>query len=200
MKKFVLAFLSVVLLSFGVGSSVFANEYPVEESIDLPPYIAEEGIDLLGVYQLTPEEEGLVSGLSPACGGPICMDSNLAARAIKYTKTNVKTSTTWSNFKKVSGIINGPGSISATKSEAFGVVVNGAYSNLGLSLNKTKTSITGYTLTHAKNTRVYMGYRVKYSVETGTRVATRNGFVISRLPYTVKTPIIDEYKLINYYD
>ncbi|MEU5512756.1 hypothetical protein [Streptomyces fungicidicus] len=208
MKKFALALFSAVLLSSGLGSSAFANEYPVEESIDLPPEIVEEGIDLLGVYELSPEEEGLLGGTGSTCGDtggvevmvtPICTDANLAARDIKYTKENVKFSNSYSNFQRVSDNITGPGSITSTKAVTFGVVVTGAYKNLGLNLNTTKTSTKGYSLTHSKNNTVYMGYRVYYSVETGTRVATMLGRVISRLPYTVKKPITGEYKLINFY-
>ncbi len=60
----------------------------------------------------------------------------------------------------------------------------------------------GYTLNVGANKRVYMGYRVRYEIETGTRECYDivTGKVIDHNDYTVKTPIYGEYKLINYSD
>lgn len=56
------------------------------------------------------------------------------------------------------------------------------------------------TLNVGANKRVYMGYRVYYAVEKGTRelydVVT--GEVLRSYSYTVKVPQYGEYKLITY--
>ena len=78
--------------------------------------------------------------------------------------------------------------------------MTGNIGSLGISTNTSISSEIGYTLNVGANRRVYMGYRVYYKVEQGTRelydIVT--GQVISSNSYTVKTPQYGEYKLINY--
>ncbi|CUM80041.1 hypothetical protein GMB34_00595 [Turicibacter sanguinis] len=121
----------------------------------------------------------------------------------RYRKTNVKTSYQWSSYKRVSdNLKTGPegGSISANKSVSFGTEVSGNISQLGIATNISLSSSKEYTLNVGANKRVYMAYRVKYKVETGTREMYDmvTGRVISSNTYTVKTPQYGEYALLNY--
>lgn len=61
------------------------------------------------------------------------------------------------------------------------------------------SSTVGYTLNVPANKTVYMGYRVKYSVEEGTRemIDLVTGKVVSSNTYVVKNPKFGEYKLID---
>ncbi|MDE4086901.1 hypothetical protein PO902_17780 (plasmid) [Planococcus maritimus] len=200
MKRLLLMLFSVVLLSFGLGSLAHADELVEDESI-LPAELEEEGTDL-GVAP-----EPLEDGSSQCSGGgggvmlmstftPVCPDH---VRDIKYTKSNVSTYKQWSAYKPVSAAISKGGTITSTKGETFGVVVSGAYRELGFSLNKSFTSTTGYSMTNTKYNVAHMGYRVMYSVETGTRVGTRLGRVVSRSSYKVKTPVSAHYNLVSGY-
>lgn len=121
----------------------------------------------------------------------------------RYRKKNVTKSTAWSSYARISDVAQANGSggyISATVKKTYGVVVTGAISGLGFDTSITKSSAIGYTLNLDPYQRAYMGYRVKYSVEKGTReyYDITNGNVISSNSYTVKTPTMGEYKLINY--
>ena len=93
----------------------------------------------------------------------------------------------------------GGGSITATKSVTFGTDVSGAIDGLGISTSKSITSSIGYTLNADPNKTVYMGYRVYYKVETGTReyYDLVTGKVLKSNSYTVKVPQYGEFKLIN---
>ncbi len=127
--------------------------------------------------------------------------TNSIIRTVKYSKENVSTYTEWSSFRRVSDNVvtgNYTGSIRSDRSTTFSVSAEGSYSNLGFSLSKTVTSSKSYTLNVPKNSRVYMGYRVKYNVEKGTRVTKTGSVVRSKSPYIVKTPSYGEYKLISY--
>lgn len=92
------------------------------------------------------------------------------------------------------------GSISASKSVTFGTEVSGDITGINISTSASITSEIGYTLNVGANKRVYMGYRVYYAVEKGTRelydVVT--GEVLRSNSYTVKVPQYGEYKLIIY--
>lgn len=119
-----------------------------------------------------------------------------------YRKSNVKTSTEWSPYKRVSDTISvGPkgGSITSTKTQTFKADVSGDISKINVTVGKSLSSSTGYTLHADPNTRVYMGYRVKYDVETGVRekVDMITDRVVSSNTYTVKNPAYGEYKLIK---
>ncbi len=121
----------------------------------------------------------------------------------RYRKVNVTTSSEWSSYKRVSdNVVTGSegGSISANKSVTFGTEVSGSIHDLGISTNASVSSSVGYSLNVPANSRVYLGYRVKYKVEKGTRehydIVT--GKVLDSNKYTVKKPLYGEYKLINY--
>ena len=119
-----------------------------------------------------------------------------------YRKTNVKTSSEWSPYKRVSDTISvnsRGGSISSTKTQKFDVVISGSIANINVNIGKSLSSAKGYILHAEPNTRVYMGYRVKYSVETGIRekVDMVTGRVVSSNRYTVKNPVNGEYKLLK---
>lgn len=120
----------------------------------------------------------------------------------RYRKVNVKTYNEWSDYKRASDNITtgkGGGSITATKSVTFGTDVSGAIDGLGISTSKSITSSIGYTLNADPNKTVYMGYRVYYKVETGTReyYDLVTGKVLKSNSYTVKVPQHGEFKLIT---
>ncbi len=111
-----------------------------------------------------------------------------------------KKTTEWSSFRRISDKIStgsAGGSISSNRITTFGTVASGSYANLVFSLNKSKRSM-GYTLNVPKNSRVYLGYRVKYNVEKGTRITKTGKAVRDRRPYKIKTPFYGEYKWIRY--
>lgn len=121
----------------------------------------------------------------------------------RYRKTNVTTSNGWSAYKRVSDNLvtdSEGGSISTSKSVTFGTEVSGDIYGLNISTSASITSEIGYTLNVGANKRVYMGYRVYYAIEKGTRelydIVT--GEVLSSNTYTVKVPQYGEYKLITY--
>lgn len=121
----------------------------------------------------------------------------------RNVKKNVKKSESWSGYKRVSDNIKtgkSGGSISSTKEVTFGTQVDGNIGGLGISTNASRTSSVGYTLNVGANKTVYMGYRVRYSVEKGEnhRVDIVTGKTISKSNYVVKKPKYGEYKLINY--
>lgn len=118
-------------------------------------------------------------------------------------KKNVSYSESWSGYKRISDDLNtnnsSGGTLTATTTASFGVTVSGSIEGLGISTSTTLTSAKSYSLSVPKNKIVYMGYRVLYKVETGTReyYDLVTGKVISSNKYTVKTPIKGEYKLID---
>lgn len=183
MKKFLSLTLSIVMLW-----TLFIPAYAAEsESL----YVNESEIELV-------DDDALMGNYSEATENRLVND-------FFYRKTNVTTTKEWSAFKRVSDNVitnNSGGSISATKSVTFGTEVSGNISGLGISVNASVSSEIGHTINVDPNKRVYMGYRVRYEVERGTReyydIVT--GKVIRSNKYTVKKPLFGEYKLINYHD
>lgn len=119
----------------------------------------------------------------------------------RYSKENVKVTYQWSSYKRVSDNMktgSKGGSITSNKSAKFTTVVSGGIAGLNFSFGSKSSSI-GYTLHVPANSRKYMAYRVKYRVETGTRVRTDivTGKKVKN-KYTVKNPQHGEYKLLNY--
>ena len=114
-----------------------------------------------------------------------------------YRKQNVSYSTSWSSYKRVSDNLKGPGSIHCQYSKSFSGSVSGTIKGITtIGVGASYTSTKGYTLKVGKCTR-YMGYRVKYKIEKGTRVVynSTTGRVKSKNSYTVKKPIHGEYAL-----
>lgn len=119
-------------------------------------------------------------------------------------KVNVSISYGWSGYRRVSDNIStygiSGGSISSTKTTTFGTEVSGDIYGLGISLSGSVSNQIGYTLNVGPNRVVYLGYRVYYKIEKGTRqyydLAT--GKVISSNSYTVKFPQYGQYGLLNY--
>lgn len=120
----------------------------------------------------------------------------------RFSKENVSFSESWSPYKRVSeNITTGKagGSISATKTESFTVQITGPVNGIDVSTGKTLSSSVGYTLNADPNKSVYMGFRVKYKVESGTHVTTDIATgKVTKKAYTVKVPMFGDYKLINY--
>lgn len=122
-------------------------------------------------------------------------------------KENVRHFNQWSGFRRVSpNLKTGPkgGSLSTTQSTSFSMEISGTVDGLGFGFGRSVTSAIGYKLNVGANRRVYIGYRVRYRVETGQRVQYQknklNGAVkvVSRTNYTVKIPQVGEYALVNY--
>lgn len=121
----------------------------------------------------------------------------------RYRRVNVKVRHEWSSYKRVSDNLRtdfAGGSISANRGVTFGTEVSGNVYQLGISTGVSLSSERNYTLNVGANQSVYMGYRVRYKVETGTREMYDmvTGRVISSNSYTVKTPIYGEYALLKY--
>lgn len=119
---------------------------------------------------------------------------------ISTRKTNVRTRYEWSGYHRVSDTIRtGPkgGSISTTKSLSFGGSVKGNIQGLDVSINGTVSSSVGYTLHVGGNQTAYIGYRVLYLVEEGTRVVRDGSGVISQNTYIARKPIRGEYALLR---
>nr|WP_295970088.1 hypothetical protein [uncultured Bacillus sp.] len=122
----------------------------------------------------------------------------------RYRKVNVSTKYEWSGYRRVSDNLSTygstGGSISANRTTTFTTQVSGTISGLGISTSKTISNSIGYTLSVGANRKVYLGYRVYYKVEKGTRqyYDVTTGKVISSNSYTVKTPQYGQYALINY--
>lgn len=122
----------------------------------------------------------------------------------RYRKVNEKITYGWSPYKRISDNIvtkpNESGSISANREVTFGVDVSGDVSNLSFNLSRSVSNSKNYQLEVGPNRRVYLGYRVHYTIATGTREMydVTTGKVVKRNNYTVKTPTYGEYALINY--
>lgn len=120
----------------------------------------------------------------------------------RYSKENVRVSNEWSSYRRVSDNLrtgSKGGSITSNRSVTFSPVISGSISGINVSTGSSKTSSVGYTLNVGANKSVYMGYRVRYEVERGTRVRTD---VVTgkktRNSYTVKRPLYGEYRLLSY--
>lgn len=129
--------------------------------------------------------------------------SSRMVNTIRYRKKNVKKSTEWSAYKRVSDNLktgNKGGSITTTKSASFGATTTGSVYGIQVAASATISSSVGYTLNVGGNQRVYVGYRVKYAVEKGTREQydLTTGKVYSSNSYTRKVPQHGEYTLIKY--
>ncbi|MCY9138185.1 hypothetical protein AB9M93_15185 [Peribacillus frigoritolerans] len=121
----------------------------------------------------------------------------------RNVKKKVKKYEQWSSFKRVSdNLTTGKkgGSISSTKSVTFTTSVTGSIKGLGISTSASKTSTVGYTLNADPNSVMYMGYRVRYSVEEGEnhKVDIVTGKTVSKNTYKVKKPMYGDYKLLDY--
>lgn len=183
-KTFILVFALMMTLSF--SSITFANE----EYDDLP----EGFIELPEGYF---EDERLQLVENP---GSSDIGTDSIVRTVKYSKVNVSLYEEWSGFRRVSDNFYGPGSVTANRETTFNTIVSGGWQYLGFSTTVSKTSSKSYTLQATKAQRVYMGYRVKYRVETGFRVGKIGTREISREAYTIKIPQYGEYKLLDYID
>lgn len=156
-----------------------------------------EPSDTIGKEVIVNSETNLTESITEADISPLFVND------FRYRKKNVKYSEAWSGYKSISDVLNtsnsSGGSITASKSVSFKVDVSGAIHGLGLTTTGSMSSTKNYTLNVAKNKRVYLGYRVKYKIETGTREQydITNGKVRTSNKYTIKTPIQGEHKLLN---
>lgn len=193
MKKIICLLLSMALIF-----PTFASASPTSVSIsdeNQPRYVNEKDIQIVSPEELTGTQLQLSSPKIKPLG---------QINDFYYRKSNVTYSTEWSPYKRVSdNIIVGPagGSIAVTKTVSFGTEISGEVYGINIATNASLESSIGYTLNASPNSRVYVGYRVLYQVERGTREycdGIVNPRVISKNPYTVKTPQYGEYVLITY--
>ncbi|MEY8742842.1 hypothetical protein AB9M62_25595 [Bacillales bacterium AN1005] len=129
--------------------------------------------------------------------------SPLFINDFRNVKKNVKKYESWSSYKRVSdNVITGKsgGAIRADDSVTFKTDVSGDIGGLNISVGASKSSAIGYTLNVPANSRVYMGYRVRYAVEEGTnqKIDIVTGKVMSSKKYVVKVPKYGEYKLLKF--
>lgn len=118
-------------------------------------------------------------------------------------KTDVTHSYEWSGYKRVSDYAHfgaKGGSVSVNKGLSFGVVVAGVIEGLSISTAVNFFTQEGLTFNVGPYESVYVGAHVQYDVEEGIREQydVISGKIISRNPYTVRTPIKLEYELVNY--
>lgn len=115
-------------------------------------------------------------------------------------KTNVRVTNEWSGYRAVSHTVRASSagaSISTDRTTSFGATVSGDISKLNIALNASVSSTIGYTLNIPANRTAYLGFRVLYRVERGTRTEYfYDGKVYKRNNYVVKIPIRGEYALI----
>lgn len=175
MKKIVSTLLSLAML-FTLSSPAFAYE-------STPPEIDEENIEV------------------------ISNDSSVQPHLndFRARKKDVTISYGWSNFKRVSDNLSTGsegGTLIATKTVTFGTEISGSTVGLPSSGNASISSSIGYSLNVGPYQRVFMGYRVYYKIEKGTRefydVVT--GEILQTNKYTVKIPQYGEYALIGIVD
>lgn len=186
LKKFLCMGMGICLCLMIVITPVSASDYTDSA------YVNEWEVEILPEEALLKQETIVERAVAPRF-----------VNDIRYRKKNVKSSTEWSGYKRVSDNLattGKGGSLCSNKSVSFDAVVSGGTSGLGISLGPAVSSEIGYTLNVGANKRVYMGYRVFYKVEKGTRETydVTNGKVVSVNEYVVKKPQYGEYTLINY--
>lgn len=131
-------------------------------------------------------------------------ENNLSIETRAYgtyaRKSNVRVTNQWSGYRPVSHTVRASSagaSISTDRTTTFGTSVYGNISKLNIGTNASVSSTIGYTLNIPANKTAYLGFRVLYRVETGTRTEYfYDGKVYKKSNYTVKTPIRGEYALI----
>lgn len=128
--------------------------------------------------------------------------SNRMVNTIRYRKKNVKNTSEWSGYRRISNNLktgSKGGSISSTTATTFKTDVSGNISGINVSLGGSKSSSKGYTLNVGANQNVYMGFRVRYAVESGIREKYdfTTGKVYERNSYKVRKPQYGEYALIR---
>ena len=119
---------------------------------------------------------------------------------LTYQKTNVRYSQEWSGYTPVSYTVTtgkAGASISVNQSKTFGTSISGDVKGINIGAHASISSGVGYTLNVPPRKSAYVGFRVLYQVESGTRIARfYDGGEFSRNSYTVKRPIRGEYRLI----
>lgn len=120
----------------------------------------------------------------------------------RFRKKNVQKYNSWSGFSKVSSTLttkDESAKLGVSIKKTYGVSITGAISGLNINTSVTLSTDTTCEFDVKPYRSVYIGHRVLYAVEKGTRECydVTNGKVVSSNAYTVKTPIDDEYRLIN---
>lgn len=115
-------------------------------------------------------------------------------------RENVSTSYEWGSDYRVSSNLTASsagGSIACTKELNFGVEVSGDLQGISYSASTSVATSIGYSINVPPNKTMYMAFRVRYEVETGmnARYNTITGQLVSRKPYTIKTPLYGDYFL-----
>lgn len=122
----------------------------------------------------------------------------------RYRKKNVSTYYEWSSHKRASDNLStygtSGGTITATKETTFGAEISGNIYGIDVSVSGSVTNNIGYSVSIGPNRVVYLGYKVYYKVEKGTReyYDLVTGKVMSSNSYTVKVPQYGQYSVLNY--
>lgn len=151
------------------------------------------------VTQVAPQSD-LVPHISPISGGKE-ITPNEPIVTYTYRKSNVSTYNIWSPYQRVSESMGGGllgAEITATKSLTYNVEVNGSISGLGYSLGKAITTQLGYSGKVPPNKVGYMGHKMYYKVETGTRQKIHgiSGRVVEENYYTIRTPQYGQFDIL----
>lgn len=132
------------------------------------------------------------------------IDSKAIICCFYNKKYDVKNSTEWTGYKRVSDNVvtkNYTGSVTANKSVTYSASISGSATWADVGIGSSKSSSKSYTMNVPKNSRVFLGYRMKYKVERGKKCRAH---VISKkcttkgTSYTIKRPSLGEYALRNY--
>lgn len=193
--------LTSTLLLSGLSPSNNANATIISDNVAYEGEV--EFNDNPDIVDLTGPEEDVVfieeEAIEPTPPGdgfiePTPINRVIEMNTIKTFKKNVKKYTKWSKYRHVSKTF-GPNprdsKVHTEKSTVFKAETSGIIKGLGLSLGGEVTTKVGLTTTLPAKKVGYLGIKVKYKVETGTRIVKDmlTNKIISQSKYTIKTPI-----------
>lgn len=157
-------------------------------------------------YKIVNEKDIILDNetITKASENNLPIETNVYGKTRAYgtyaRKSNVRVRNEWSGYRAVSHTVKASSagaSISTDRTTSFGTSISGDISKLNIGTNASVSSTIGYTLNIPANKTAYLGFRVLYRVETGTRTEyLYDGKVYKKSNYTVKTPIRGEYALI----
>lgn len=183
--------LTSTLLLSGLSPSNNANATIISDNVAYDGEV--EFNDNPNIVDLTGPEEDVVF-IEEEAIEPTPINRVIEMNTIKNFKKNVKKYTKWSKYRHVSKTF-GPNprdsKVHTEKSTVFKAETSGIIKGLGLSLGGEVTTKVGLTTTLPAKKVGYLGIKVKYKVETGTRIVKDmlTNKIISQNKYTIKTPI-----------
>lgn len=179
MKKKIIYSILLVFSFFLITNTAYANTYKAVEEKNI---ILDKGETTANLNNRQPEIEVRSYG------------------GTRVQKSNVRITHEWSGYRAVSHTVKASSagaSISTNRTTTFKTDVSGDISKINISLGGSISSTVGYTIQIPPGKTAYLGFRVLYKVERGTRTETfYDGKVYKKTNYVVKTPIRGEYSLI----